>query len=129
MIEINGTQSELFHELRLDGHLASDDDVQTLRDSILALLEGGERHLVFRLDGIRFVSSLGLKIFAHIQQMCESQNGGMCLVVQDARLREILEFAGLTRQITVYPSEIELHAAMAGSDGARWSDRPRSGLS
>lgn len=113
MIEINGIRSELFHDLRLHGHLASDDDVQALRDGVLPLLEGGVRHLAFHLDAIRFVTSPGLKIFTHIQQMCESQGGGICLVVQDARLREIVEFAGLSRQIAVYASEDDLRNATA----------------
>jgi anti-sigma B factor antagonist len=108
---------------RVAGHLvlevAGEIDVYTapqLRERLISLVDGGERHVVVDLGRVEFLDSTGLGVLVGALKRLRGAGGELFLVCGQERLLKIFRITGLDRVFTLYPT---VAAATSGSsDGA-----------
>jgi anti-sigma B factor antagonist len=87
--------------------VAGEIDVYTapqLRERLIALVEGGARHVVVNLDRVEFLDSTGLGVLVGALKRLRGVGGELFLVCAQERLLKIFRITGLDRVFTLYES-------------------------
>jgi anti-sigma B factor antagonist len=93
--------------------VAGEIDVYTapqLRERLIALIEGGARHVIVNLDRVEFLDSTGLGVLVGALKRLRGVEGELILACGQERLLKIFRITGLDRVFTMFGS---VDAAMA----------------
>jgi anti-sigma B factor antagonist len=85
-------------------------DATTSKDleSILNELVGQNRSvIVLDLDGVTYISSVGLRVLLATQKKVRTKKGGVRLVSLQPFVREVFEMTGFNRLFSIYPNQSE----------------------
>ena len=78
-----------------------------LEKSLLGLLDSGRNQIALDLQATEYMSSAGLRVLVAMHKAAKKNGGGLCLAQPSARVKEVLELAGLTPVFTVYGDLVE----------------------
>ena len=93
--------------LVLDGELDSS-SAPALRAEVRRMFEDGERHsIVFDLDAVGFIDSIGLGVFFAAHRMAERCGGAVALARPQRPVRDSLRSTGLERTLFVAPTRAD----------------------
>ncbi|GIH12410.1 STAS domain-containing protein [Rugosimonospora africana] len=104
--------------------VAGEIDVYTapqLRERLIALVEGGARHVIVNLDRVEFLDSTGLGVLVGALKRLRGVGGELFLACGQERLLKIFRITGLDRVFTMFPS---VEAATAGGQGGSGTGTP-----
>jgi anti-sigma B factor antagonist len=85
-------------------------DATTSKDleSILNELVGQNRSvIVLDLDGVTYISSVGLRVLLATQKKVRTKKGGVRLVSLQPFVREVFEMTGFNRLFSIYSNQSE----------------------
>ena len=78
-----------------------------LEKSLQGLLDSGRNQIALDLQATEYMSSAGLRVLVAMHKAAKKNGGGLCLAQPSARVKEVLELAGLTPVFTVYGDLVE----------------------
>jgi anti-sigma B factor antagonist len=78
-----------------------------LEKSLQGLLDAERSNLVLDLQETDYMSSAGLRVLVATHKSAKKNGGGLCLAQPSARVKDVLDLAGLTPVFTVYPDLVE----------------------
>ncbi|CAG0934598.1 Anti-sigma-B factor antagonist [Thermoflexales bacterium] len=87
---------------RVDSSTAPD-----LEKSLQGLLDSGRNQITLDLQATEYMSSAGLRVLVAMHKAAKKSGGGLCLAQPSARVKEVLDLAGLTPVFTVYADLVE----------------------
>jgi anti-sigma B factor antagonist len=105
--------------------VAGEIDVYTapqLRERLIALVEGGARHVIVNLDRVEFLDSTGLGVLVGALKRLRGVGGELFLACGQERLLKIFRITGLDRVFTMFPS---VEAATASGQGGSGTGTPQ----
>ncbi len=73
------------------------------RDIDQKMREYGAKHILFDLDGVTFIDSSGLGVILGRYRKVTEQGGKVAISNASPKILRILELAGLSRLISIYP--------------------------
>jgi len=92
-------------------------DVNTspgVQKQLQALMDKGEKRLVFDLSGLTYISSVGLGLLIIVAKKMQTIDGKLALATLNDHIHEIFKIAGFTRVFSIYPTRDEAVAYCAG---------------
>lgn len=87
---------------RVDSATAPD-----LEKSLQSLLDSERTRIVMDLQETEYMSSAGLRVLVAMHKAAKKNGGGLCLAQPSARVKEVLDLAGLTPVFDLYPDVVE----------------------
>src|SRR5256885_3348772 len=90
-----------------------------LRERLISLVEGGDRHVIVDLARVEFLDSTGLGVLVGALKRLRGVDGELSLVCAQERLLKIFRITGLDREFTLYDP-----VAAATADGGGAAGRP-----
>jgi len=79
-----------------------------LRDRLLlAVTDEGCRSLVVNLSAVNFIDSTGIGVFVGVWHRIQASQGIMALTELSPRAQTVFSVAGLTKMLSIYPTEEE----------------------
>jgi len=75
-----------------------------LRDAIDSVLAAGESHLILDLSGVGFLDSAGLRVLVTAHRALTDQRGGLRIVCNTERVREVFRISNLDEVFVVFDS-------------------------
>jgi len=87
---------------RVDSATAPD-----LEKSLQELLNSERNQIVLDLQDTDYMSSAGLRVLVAMHKATKKNGGGLCLAQPSARVKEVLDLAGLTPVFAVYADTVE----------------------
>lgn len=85
--------------LDIDGKMTLDGGVESLRQAIVHLLEGGRRRLVLNLENVPYIDSAGLGEVVRTYTTVSKQGGSLKLLNLTTRIEDLLS---ITKLLTVF---------------------------
>jgi len=77
-------------------------------ESILSdLIDQNKSEIVLDLEGVTYISSVGLRVLLAAQKKVRPKNGGVKLVSLQPFVREVFEMTGFNRLFTIHSNQIE----------------------
>ena len=73
-----------------------------LRDTIVALVDAGQNHLVLDLEQVEFMDSTGLGVLVGGLKHVRGQEGSLALVCTQERLLKIFRITGVTKVFDIH---------------------------
>jgi anti-anti-sigma factor len=70
-------------------------------------IDAGRNQIVLDLSSVDYMSSAGLREMVAAAKRVRNSNGDLRLASPSARVREVLELAGLNMIFQVYPTQVE----------------------
>jgi len=78
-----------------------------LEKSLQGLLDSERNQIALDLQETEYMSSAGLRVLVAMHKATKKNGGGLCLAQPSARVKEVLDLAGLTPIFAVYPDLVE----------------------
>lgn len=108
-MNIEPTQLEKAVLLKVSGRMDAENAHQ-FEEACNEWIAKGARHLIVDLDGLQYVSSMGLRSFLAVAQKLQSDSGSLILCRLSGLPRQVFE---LTRLIGLFPVFDSTQAALA----------------
>jgi anti-sigma B factor antagonist len=70
-------------------------------------LKQGASHLVVGLDGLSYISSMGLGAFLYLAKHLQSTGGAILLCGMRGMVREVFDITGITKLFPLFPTTTE----------------------
>jgi anti-anti-sigma factor len=90
--------------INIQGNLQAGEQTRLIIETVTDLTRQGNHHFVFNLSDLTELDSTGISIFIHCLCDVQESNGSVYLVVNDPKVKEVIELVGLSRLIKLYPS-------------------------
>ncbi|MFA6371640.1 MAG: STAS domain-containing protein [Methanothrix sp.] len=87
---------------RIDG--ATYKDLETILNE---LIDQNKSEIVLDLEGVVYISSVGLRVLLAAQKKVRPKKGELKLVSLQPFVREVFEITGFTKLFTIYPNQEE----------------------
>jgi len=87
---------------RIDG--ATYKDLETILNE---LIDQNKSEIVLDLEGVVYISSVGLRVLLAAQKKVRPKGGELKLVSLQPFVREVFEITGFTKLFTIYPNQGE----------------------
>jgi anti-sigma B factor antagonist len=78
-----------------------------LEKSLQDLLDSERNRIVLDLQETDYMSSAGLRVLVAVHKATKKNGGGLCLAQPSARVKEVLDLAGLTPVFDLYADVVE----------------------
>jgi anti-sigma B factor antagonist len=109
-VENGGSLVDLSLTTRIEGErtvveVGGEIDVYTapkLRETIVSLVEAGQKNLVIDLEQVEFLDSTGLGVLVGGLKRVRTQEGSLSLVCTQERLLKIFRITGLTKVFDIH---------------------------
>jgi len=102
-MEIEPTQLEKAVLLKVTGRMDAESAPQ-FEHACERWISQGEKHLIVELDGLEYVSSMGLRSFLSVAQRLKSKSGSLILCGLHGLPRQVFEMTKLIAVFEVYES-------------------------
>lgn len=105
-MEINQTSIDNVPIVSVSGRI----DATTYKDleSILnAFIDQNKSEIVLDMEGVTYISSVGLRVLLAAQKKVRPKNGGVKLVSLQPFVREVFEMTGFNRLFAIHPNQSE----------------------
>ena len=76
-----------------------------LEERMLALIDGGEKQILFNLEHLDYISSAGLRVLLMAAKKLKGVNGKIVLSSLKDQIREVFEIAGFSAIFPIFDSE------------------------
>lgn len=76
-----------------------------LEEKLLALIDGGEKQILFNLEHLDYISSAGLRVLLMAAKKLKVANGKIVLASLKDQIREVFEIAGFSAIFPIFDSE------------------------
>ena len=77
-----------------------------LEAKIKEYIDNGHTHLVLEMDATEYLSSAGARVLISAQKSLKPRGGRVVLAQPSARVRDVLELAGLETLFPIYPDTV-----------------------
>lgn len=106
MVQIERLQLGDVTVLRIEGDL-DEDGVPELRMALVNCLRDGSHNLVVNLEGMRFISYMGVGVLVERLRQFRSENGDMKLVGLNLYTQRLFRMSGITRLFQAFDNEAQ----------------------
>lgn len=89
-----------------------------LRTALAPILDGATPRLVLDLSGVNFMDSTGIGVMVNALNRVSEKNGACAFCGLQARVKRILQIAGLTKKLPLYETMAEALKALETSSAA-----------
>ena len=76
-----------------------------LEERMLALIDGGEKQILFNLEQLDYISSAGLRVLLMAAKKLKGVNGKIVLASLKDQIREVFEIAGFSAIFPIFDNE------------------------
>jgi anti-sigma B factor antagonist len=83
-----------------------------LETALSGLIDQNNSEIVIDLQGVTYISSIGLRVLLAAQKKVREKNGGIMLVSLQPFVREVFEMTGFTRLFSIYSRQDEALSGM-----------------
>jgi anti-sigma B factor antagonist len=83
-----------------------------LETTLSGLIDQDNSEIVIDLQGVTYISSIGLRVLLAAQKKVRAKNGGIMLVSLQPFVREVFEMTGFTRLFSIYSHQDEALSGM-----------------
>ncbi len=73
-------------------------------ETLMRLLDQGERRLVIDFSDLTYVSSAGLRVLVSVAKNLQKAEGKLALAALNEHIREVFKIAGFTSVFSIYPT-------------------------
>jgi anti-sigma B factor antagonist len=110
-MEINQTNLDKVPVVTVSGRIDGTNykDLETVLND---LIDQNKSEIVLDLEGVVYISSIGLRVLLSAQKKVRPNNGAVKLVSLQPFVREVFEITGFTKLFSIYPNQGE---ALAGT--------------
>ncbi|MCC6188231.1 MAG: STAS domain-containing protein [Anaerolineales bacterium] len=77
-----------------------------LEEKLNEYIENGQAHLVLEMDGTEYLSSAGVRVLISAQKALKPRGGRLALSQPSARVRDVLDLAGLEVLFPIYDTTV-----------------------
>lgn len=91
-------------------------DSITLKSYLITLMEEGAKRVALNLAHITYLDSGALNVFIFGCNALKKSGGTLCIIEPNEYVMDVLEVVGLTKLITVYPSEEEFDKGISAKN-------------
>lgn len=77
-----------------------------LESKLKEYIDNGHRHIVLEMDGTDYLSSAGARVLISAQKALKPRGGRLALAQPSARVREVVELAGLEALFPIYETTV-----------------------
>ena len=85
-----------------------------LEHQLAPVLAGSTKDLVFDLEGLRFISSAGLRVFSSARKQIKARGGQVSFVRLQPQIQEVFEIIKALPGVAVFKDTAELDRYLAG---------------
>jgi anti-anti-sigma factor len=78
-----------------------------LGEALNEQIDAGRNQLVLDLSAVEYISSAGLREMVAAAKRVRNSNGDLRIASPSARVKEVLDLAGLNMVFQVYPTQVE----------------------
>jgi anti-anti-sigma factor len=89
------------------------DNVSDANEVVLKCLSRGQPRLVFNLQKIPYVDSLGLNFLLDTRDVCNSRGGSFKIAAPNPLCRDILRITEIDRQVEIFPDVLSASGSFA----------------
>ncbi len=111
MLKIEPSQLEKAVLLKVTGRMDAE-NAHEFEKACDPWISQGSRHLIAELDGLQYVSSMGLRSFLAVAQKLQSMSGSLALVGLNGLPRQVFEMTKLIGLFRVYDSTQQATAGL-----------------
>ena len=104
MVQIERLQLGDVTVLRIEGDL-DEDGVPELRIALVNCLRDGSHNLVVNLEGMRFISYMGVGVLVERLRQFRNESGDMKLVGLNLYTQQLFRMSGITRLFEAFDNE------------------------
>lgn len=79
-----------------------------LEDKITPLLNPETKVIIFDMEGLEYVSSMGINVILHVQQFLEKQNGVFAMINLQPQIKKVFEIFKAFPKMKVFESTEEM---------------------
>jgi anti-sigma B factor antagonist len=101
--------------LKADGGLDSE-NADAFMAELGSLVDAGARKLIVDCSRLRFISSYGIAVLVRAHKKLAERGGNVKLAAVDSRVVRLLEFAGLSKILGIFPNVDAARAAFGRED-------------
>lgn len=118
-MDIETTKLERVTVVSPRGKMVIGEPVETFEDTVVDLVDKGERFLVIDLRRVTRIDSSGVGSLVSALRNCSDQGGGARLAAPSDHLRKVLEMMGLEQVFEIHPTVEAAVGSLAekGSEG------------
>lgn len=100
-MEINTRDYKRVNVIRVTGRVDAS-VAPKFEEALRQQVDGGHAHLVLEMDGTDYISSAGVRAMISAQKALRAKGGALILSQPSARVKEVLDIAGLDALFDVY---------------------------
>ena len=91
--------------IRVTGRIEASTYTQ-LEAKLKEYIDAGRTHLVLEMDGTEYLSSAGARVLISAQKALKPKGGRLALAQPSARVKDVLDLAGLDSLFSIYDSTV-----------------------
>lgn len=97
--------------LAIDGNLDAD-GTQAMEETVIGLLENGEKALLFDFSGLDYINSSGLRVLVLAYQRLKKASGKVAICGVKDYIQEVFEVSGYDKIFPLYPNKSDALSGM-----------------
>jgi len=110
-MDIHIEQKNLITVIALEGRLDGV-TMQQLEQQLLQLLEQGNKHFLFQLEKLDYISSAGLRVMLLAIKRTKAIQGSVVLAMMQSNVKDIFDLSGFSSIFTICNTEEEAWASL-----------------
>jgi anti-anti-sigma factor len=76
----------------------------SIEKRLMSLVDQGERRVVFDFSELTYISSAGLRLLIEVARNLQRTNGKLALAALSDHVHKVIEIAGFTSVLSIYPT-------------------------
>ncbi|HIW33020.1 MAG TPA: STAS domain-containing protein [Candidatus Paenibacillus intestinavium] len=105
-MNIHVVQKDVITVISLEGRLDGV-TMQQLEQQLIQLLDQGNKHFLFRIEKLDYISSAGLRVMLLAIKRTKAIQGSVVLCMMQSNVRDIFDLSGFSSIFTICNSEEE----------------------
>lgn len=101
-MELQAREYKRVNVLRITGRVDASVAPQ-FEEALKQQVQSGHSHLILEMDGTDYISSAGVRALISAQKALKGKGGAVILAQPSARVKEVLEIAGLDALFKTFP--------------------------
>ena len=108
-MNIHVEQKDIITVVSLEGRLDGV-TMQQLEQQLIQLLDQGNKHFLFQIEKLDYISSAGLRVMLFAIKRTKAIKGSVVLCMMQSNVRDIFDLSGFSSIFTICNSEVEAWA-------------------
>ena len=109
-MELSVRDSRNYKVIDIVGKIDRLKDSITLKSLLITLIEEGIKDIALNLAQVTYLDSGALNVFIYCSNELKKENGDFSLIEPNEYVTDVLEVVGLTKIISIYPTEADFES-------------------